>query len=458
MDKVPSRSIFAKQALLTIGWAENVRINWDEQGRIDHIEMGVSPSSSCQHVEALLPGMANLHCHAFQRAIAGLAEISHSPSDSFWSWRELMYQFVEHLTPSDAGAIAAFVYMEMLEAGFTAVGEFHYLHHQADGTAYDQPAEMANRVMAGADLAGLDMTLLPVFYAHSGFGGAAPGAAQARFLHDVDGYQALVDGLRNSHPDRVIGIAPHSLRAATPDELQALLSANPASPVHIHVAEQMAEVEACQAELGARPVRYLLDEIGMDDRWCLVHATHMDSAETRELAASGAVAGLCPITEANLGDGLFDGVAFQQAGGTFGIGSDSCVRIDLAEELRLLEYGQRLQDQGRARMAPIGTSVGGHLYRQAAAGGAQALHQPTGSIAKGQKASFVSLDISHPSLVGRTGDALLDGWIFAAGRSPVQHVWVSGQQRVRQQKHQKQDMITNAYKKALLDILSRFNG
>ena len=295
--------------------------------------------------------------------------------------------------------------------------------------------------------------MLPVFYAHSNFGGADPDPHQNRFIHNLDNFQLLVNNLRQQHPEITIGIAPHSLRAVTPEQLTELLRNNPNDPVHIHIAEQMAEVKACEQHLGATPVQWLLDNYQIDDRWCLVHATHMNKNEVQQMASSGAVAGLCPITEANLGDGIFDAVNYATANGGFGIGSDSCVRIDLADELRTLEYSQRLRDQKRVRLAPTKTNVGGHLYRQAANGGAQALGQNGGSIAIGKPASFVSLDITTPSLAARSKDAVIDGWVFASRKNPVTDVWVAGNHVIKDKKHQNQQEITANYIKCLRLLL-----
>ncbi|VAV95143.1 Formiminoglutamic iminohydrolase [hydrothermal vent metagenome] len=450
--------LLAKQAMLGAGWAQNVLLEWDNAGKLTRITPNHQAKNGQQSVDILLPGMANLHCHSFQRAMSGLAETAQSDSDSFWSWRELMYRFVQHLGPDDIEAIAAFAYMEMLESGFTSVGEFHYLHHQPDGTPYDNPAELANRIMAGARATDIALTLLPVFYAHSDFGGAAPTPAQARFVHTLDSYHNLLQHCRQNNPDVVIGIAPHSLRAVTPGQLTHLLAANPDGPVHIHVAEQIAEVIASQKHLGARPVHWLLQNFAVDQRWCLVHATHMDKQEIRGFAGSGAVAGLCPLTEANLGDGIFDGVGFLAAGGKIGIGSDSCVRIDVAEELRWLEYTQRLRDQKRLRLAPAGRSVGAALYRQTARSGAVALGQAAGDIMLGTAASFVTLNANHPALLGRKHDALLDGWVFGSGASVVEQVWVKGKQVVADGKHIQHDLISNQYQQTLRSVLPRIEA
>ncbi|PHR62588.1 MAG: formimidoylglutamate deiminase [Robiginitomaculum sp.] len=467
MTGIPATSsLFGAQVLLADGWAKNVRISWDKAGLVYKIEPEATLGRNETRAEILIPGMANLHCHSFQRAMAAMAEFCHSQTDSFWSWRDLMYRFVAHLTPQDVGGIAAFVYMQMLQNGFTSIGEFHYLHHQRDGTPYDDPAEMANQVIVGAKTAGIELTLLPVFYAHSNFGDIAPIPSQKRFVHDVEAYQNLIEHLRQNNPGLTVGIAPHSMRAANPAQILDLLTANPNGPVHIHVAEQLVEVEACQNHLGARPVQYLLEHLEIDARWCLVHATHMDASEINGLATSGAVAGLCPITEANLGDGIFEGPQYLQASGRYGIGSDSCVRIDLCEELRLLEYSQRLRDQARVRMAPVGQHVGASMYRQAASGGAQALGQtlgqspdgqPVGTIAPGNPASFVELDSQHPDLHSRKADAILDGWIFSAGRQAISNVWVKGSQVITNKKHVNIIELTMNYNSILMQLLTRMD-
>ncbi|KAF1015568.1 MAG: 8-oxoguanine deaminase [Stenotrophomonas maltophilia] len=343
----------------------------------------------------------------------------------------------------------------MLESGVTRVGEFHYLHHAADGQAYADPAEMSARIAAAAAQTGIGLTLLPVFYAHADFGGAPPNPAQRRLIHDVDGFARLLDGARHalaSLPDAVLGFAPHSLRAVTGDELAALLPLND-GPVHIHIAEQVREVEACLAWSGQRPVQWLYENAAVDARWCLVHATHITAAERAQIVASQAVAGLCPITEANLGDGLFPMQAFAREGGRFGVGSDSNVLIDAAEELRLLEYGQRLTLRGRNVLAPDATrSSGRYLYEGAVNGGAQALGVAAG-LQVGASADLLALDPAHPALLGRHGDALLDSWIFAARNGALRDVWRHGRQVVADGRHLQRSAITARFAQALQGVL-----
>ena len=449
-----SASLHFATALLPDGWARDVRITV-QGGLIAAVDAGVAPGADARHAIAL-PGLPNLHSHAFQRGMAGLAEVRGTSDDSFWTWREIMYRFVDRLTPDDLAAIAALAYAEMLESGFTRVGEFHYLHHDRDGRPFADPAAMSGAIMAAARETGIALTHLPVFYAHAGFGGSTPGDGQRRFIHDLDGFATLLDAARAEAatlPDAVVGIAPHSLRAVTPDELAVLVPLAGGAPIHIHIAEQVREVEDCLAFSGARPVAWLLDHAPVGPDWCLVHATHMTEAETVALARSGAVAGLCPITEANLGDGLFPAEAFLAAGGRYGVGSDSNVRIDATEELRLLEYGQRLVRRGRNLLAEPGGSTGGALYRAALAGGAQALGAQVG-LRVGAPADIVSLDADHPSLATRSGDALLDGLLFAAGREAIDRVWRRGREVVTNGRHVAHATIATRYRAALARLLA----
>lgn len=345
--------IHARQALLTGGWAKNVRLHI-ASGRIRALETDAAPEAGDERHDTIVAGMPNLHSHAFQRGMAGLAETRGPGSDSFWSWRNVMYRFALSMTPDDVEAVAAELYVEMLEAGFTRVGEFHYLHHDRDGRPYADIAEMASRIAAAASATGIAMTLLPVFYAHAGFGGTAPGEGQRRFINDRDSFAALMErcrALTDALPGGITGVAPHSLRAVTPDELSAVVAMAGQAPVHIHIAEQVKEVEDCIAWSGRRPVEWLLDNQPVDGRWCFIHATHMTAAETARMARAGAIAGLCPVTEANLGDGTFPAPDFIAAGGRFGVGSDSNVLIGLPDELRQLEYSQRLLHRARNVLA-----------------------------------------------------------------------------------------------------------
>lgn len=449
--------LHADAALLQDGWSENVRLTLSA-GLITAVEIGVTRQPWDEVHRAILPGMPDLHSHAFQRSMAGLAEARGSSTDSFWTWRETMYRFVDRIGPTDLTAVAALAYAEMLETGFTRVGEFHYLHHDTDGAPFANPAEMSQAVVAAAAETGIGLTLLPVFYAHAGFGGTPLSAGQRRFGCDLDRFAKLIEEARvaaASLPDAVVGIAPHSLRAVTPDELNVLVQLAGDGPIHIHIAEQIREVEDCLRWSGARPVEWLLDHAPVDARWCLVHATHMTDAETAGLAASGAVAGLCPITEANLGDGIFPAESFIAAGGRIGIGSDSNVLIDLSEELRLLEYGQRLSLRGRnilsSREQP---STGEHLFHQTLGGGGRALGVALPGISVGQSADFVSLDLDCPAFYGRGADRLLDSWIFAAGSRGVDCVWRRGRKMVRGGRHFARDSIVSRYRTVLERLLA----
>jgi formimidoylglutamate deiminase len=427
--------LFFETALLREGWARHVTVRVGDDGLIAAVEADSDPAPDARREAVGLPGMANLHSHAFQRGMAGLAERAGTSDDSFWTWREVMYHFLDRLSPDDVEAIAGQLQVEMLEAGFTVVGEFHYLHNDVDGRAYADPAELAERIVAAAAATGIGLTMLPVLYQHGTFGGAPPSPGQRRLIMTPDAVLKLAGGLAARHPGLVVGMAPHSLRAVTPASLREVMAGRGDGPLHIHAAEQVKEVEDCLAWSGRRPVRWLLDEVGLDERWCLIHCTHLDDGEVRDLAASGAVAGLCPVTEANLGDGIFRGTDYRAAGGRFGVGSDSHIRVDLADELRSLEYSQRLRDRLRNRLAAPGTSVGRTLFAAAAAGGAQALQQPTGAIAPGMQADLVTLDLDHPALAGKSGDDLLDGWLFAAGRSPVASVYAGGRRVVEAGRH-----------------------
>ena len=443
-------------ALLPDGWASDVRIAVAD-GMIAAIAADVPAQTGEERHAIGLPGMSNLHSHAFQRGMAGLAEARGANDDSFWTWRETMYRFVDRIDPDQLRAIAALAYAEMLETGFTRVGEFHYLHHDPAGDAYADPATLSQAIVAAAADSGIALTHLPVFYAHAGLGGTPPSPAQRRFIHDLDGFAHLLDAVRSAAtvlPDAVVGIAPHSLRAVTAEELRHLAAMAGAAPIHIHVAEQVREVEDCLTWSGRRPVEWLLDEMPVDERWCLVHATHMTDIEASRLAASGAVAGLCLITEANLGDGLFPAAPYLAAGGRFGIGSDSNVLIDMTEELRWLEYGQRLVRQARNIWASgPGRSSGQDMFVGAVNGGAQALGV-TGGLVVGGSADIVSLDARHPSLAGKSMPAILDGLIFASGRSAIDHVWRRGEKLVSGGRHHARDRLAENYRQALAALLA----
>jgi formimidoylglutamate deiminase len=448
-------SLYFEQALLPDGWARNVRMTVAD-GRIAALEIGGQAAPEDERHACALPGLPNLHSHAFQRGMAGLAEIRGPAQDSFWTWREVMYRFVARMTPDDVRAIAALAYVEMLESGFTRVGEFHYLHHDRDGHRFADPAEMSGAIIAAAAESGIGLTLLPVFYAQAGFDAQPPRPDQERFLHDIDGYTRLLERageLATALPDAIVGVAPHSLRAVTPEQLALLDALAPDRPIHIHIAEQIGEVDACVAWSGQRPVEWLLDHAQVDPRWCLVHATHMTDAEAMAMARTGAIAGLCPITEANLGDGIFPAAPFLAAGGRYGLGSDSNVLIDATEEMRLLEYGQRLAQRGRNMLATAtGRSTGSDIYAAALAGGAAALGVAPG-LAVGLPADIVSLDLGHPSLAGKTGAGVVDALVFATGKGGIDCVWRYGEKLVSQGRHRARAATIARYR-IVLETLS----
>ena len=444
-------------ALLPSGWTSDVRISVKD-GRITAIEPGVPAHPADERHAIAIPGLANVHSHAFQRGMAGLAEHrggAGAGEDNFWSWREVMYRFLDRLTPDDVEAIAAMAYAEMLEGGYTHVGEFHYLHNDAHGQAYADPAEMAVRVAHAAHATGIGLTLLPVFYAHSNFGGQAPNHGQRRFIHSLDSFAALLEACRPllTEGDR-LGIAPHSLRAVTGKELAALVALHPQGPIHIHAAEQQKEVQDSFAFSGQRPVEWLLAHADLDERWCLIHATHLTDQEADALATSGAVAGLCPITEANLGDGTFPALRYLQAGGRIATGTDSNILIDPAQELRALEYSQRLAHQARNVLASKAhPSTARALFEATLGGGAQAMGIKQG-LANGNAADFVTLSADHPALHGRTGDQLLDNWVFTARGSCIDTVWKRGKQVVSGGRHRDAEPITARYLEVIARIIA----
>jgi formimidoylglutamate deiminase len=445
--------LHAEAALLPDGWKANVRLTVSG-GKITVVETAATPSADDERHRILVPAMPNLHSHAFQRAMAGLAEVRGPAEDSFWSWRMIMYRFALSMTPEHVEAVAAQLYMEMLEAGFCRVGEFHYLHHDKDGRSYSNIAEMAERIAAASAETGIGLTLLPVFYAHSGFGGAPPADGQRRFINTLDRYALLMERCRDlasALPGGRLGIAPHSLRAVTPDELNSLVPMASGGPVHIHVAEQAKEVEDCLTWSGARPVEWLLANAPVDERWCLIHATHMTETETRQMASRSAIAGLCPITEANLGDGNFSASDFLAAGGRLGVGSDSNVLISLPGELRQLEYSQRLALKARNVIARPNGSTGRQLFDVALTGGSAALLSNTG-FAPGKPADFISLDASDAPYL--TGDQILDNWIFA-GDVGVDCVWVAGRKQVKDGRHLRRAKIRRRFLAAMQDLMAR---
>ncbi len=471
--------LWCKTAMLEDGWAEDAVIEIDDAGLIRSVEAGADPKD-CERIEgAVLPGMANLHSHAFQRAMAGLAERTgaKNPKDSrrdprlargddFWGWRDIMYGFLARLTPGQLEAIAGWLYLEMLKGGYTGVAEFHYLHNAPDGSPYEDAPEMSSRIVAAARRAGIALTLLPVLYQTSDFGGQPAVDAQVRFAKSTDDYLALITALNERHasePNFRLGVAAHSLRAVPPEALSEMIEAaatiDPNMPIHIHIAETTREVADCIAWSGAPPVAWLLDHAGIDHRWTLVHATHMSEDEIRRAARSGAIAGLCPTTEANLGDGLFAFPFYLREGGRFGIGSDANLAADPFEELRLLDYGQRLIHRRRNPSLPDpslpdqSASIGAGLWRRALDGGARALGSQTGCIAPGCRADLITIDTDRAGLAGRTGDLLLDSLVFAHARDALRDVMVGGAWVIKDRRHEAEDDLAAHYRAAIAEIM-----
>jgi len=453
--------LFAERALLPDGWQRDVLFEIDAAGGLGAVTPGAAAGAALRAKGPVLPGMPNLHSHAFQRAMAGLAERAGPGEDSFWTWREVMYGFLRRLTPEQLEAVAGQLYVELLKAGYTAVGEFHYLHHDPEGRPYEDPAEMSRRILAAARHSGIGLTHLPVLYGFGGFGGQPAGAGQRRFLNDPERLLRLVEAVREEvrgEPQFRVGLAPHSLRAVTPATLRAALEGLDAldagAPVHIHVAEQQQEVRDCIDWSGQRPVEWLLTNQDLGPRWCLVHATHVTEQETEGLARCGAVAGLCPTTEANLGDGVFPAADYLARGGGFGIGSDRHVSLSPVEELRWLEYGQRLTHRRRCLLAggAADPSIGSLLYRGALAGGARALGRPIGSLAPGRRADLVVLDDDGPALHGKSDDLLLDALVFAGNENPVRDVMVGGRWLVRERRHDAEAAILARYRAVLAEL------
>lgn len=448
-------SLFARHALLPQGWQSNVHIAWDASGNLTAVTPGSTQAPGQPAAELVVPGMVNLHSHAFQRALGGLTETAGDGPDSFWTWRDLMYRFARNITPAHIEAIAAQLFSECLRHGYTSVCEFHYVQRDQQGAMYVRPAETAERVVAAARLTGIGVTMLPVLYSYAGFGEQPLKPEQNRFKTGPVEVMQVIDALDPLRSAQVeVGVAPHSLRAASTAQIREVLAALPAErPVHIHIAEQQAEVEQCIAATGTRPVRYLMEQFALDARWCLVHATHLDKEETAAVAASGAIAGLCPTTEANLGDGLFPLEPFLRAGGRFGIGSDSHISQSPVEELRWLEYGQRLLHQRRnVAASPAQRRVGDFLWQGAVQGGAMATGRPVGALASGKRADLLVLDSEHPNLAGIGPEDALGALVFCGNDNLVRDVMVGGQWVVRDHKHVAQAAIAQRYMHTIAEL------
>jgi formimidoylglutamate deiminase len=476
-------TLFADHAWMPHGWASNVRIETDN-GALAAVDDDAARGDAEHLGRLILPGMPNLHSHAFQRAMAGLAErrtfalvpdrenqkaaihgrtSPQGAEDSFWTWRETMYAFASRIGPDDLRAIAAQLYVEMVKAGYTQVCEFHYLHHRPDGKPYDDAAAMSLALIEAAEEAGIGLTLLPALYMTGGFDGRPLSERQRRFGHDVDGYLRLLERLRKMESSTLrVGVALHSLRAVPEEAMNAVLAAlsgsssgSAAVPVHIHIAEQIGEVQDCLALRNARPVEWLLDHAPVDEDWCLVHATHMTADETRRLASTGAVAGLCPTTEANLGDGVFPLATYLLEGGAIGIGSDSHISVSPVEELRWLEYGQRLTTRRRnIAVAESSNSVGETLWGDALFGGAQASGALIGTLEGADpqapqlaaRADLLVLDDDAPLLAARDAANVIDTFVFAGNVNLVRDVMVDGAWVVRDFRHRDEERIAARYR------------
>jgi formimidoylglutamate deiminase len=451
--------IYCRHALLAGGWANDVLLEIGSGGLIGQISTGQPECTDVQLHGTVIPGMPNLHSHGFQRMISGLTGGRTESTGNFWGWREAMYAFANRITAEQLEDCMAWVYAEMVMAGYTSCAEFHYLHHQPDGVAYSQPAETSLRILSAANSSGIALTLLPVFYSISGFGQASASHEQRRFSNNLDNYLELLGACRKAIGQQALhcmGIAPHSLRAVDIDELKNLLElfSTEQIPKHIHISEQIAEVKACIEHLGARPVEWLLNNADVDKNWCLVHATHISDSERTDAAASGAVAGLCPTTEADLGDGFFDTAAWLSEGGCFGIGSDSNLRISVSDELRLLEFSERLRQERRNILRNDFQSCGRFLYEHAAISGAQALGQKCGVIETGNRADLIELDGEHPLLAGREDDAILDSLVFAGSREMIRTVYVAGQRLVEDGHHINESALKTGFSKVMKELLS----
>ena len=448
--------ISARQVLTPSGWLADHAIHVDEAGVI--AEVSPRGFNAAAAVGTALPGMANVHTHSFQRAMAGLAEArGPAGADDFWTWRQVMYRFLDILAPDHMEAIAALVQLEMAEAGYTASAEFHYLHHQVGGGHFADLAETSQRIFAASKSSGIGLTHLPVLYTHGGLDGRPLKDGQLRFGSSAAAFEALytrISGCARDMPaDFRLGVAPHSLRAVDREGLEMCLALCPDGPFHIHAAEQVKEVEEVEAHLGARPVRWLLDNLPVDKRWCLIHATHLNASETSDLAASDAVAGLCPTTEANLGDGIFPAQAYLTAKGRIGIGSDSNIRISVAEELRMLELSQRLAHRQRAVLTDdITRSNGRYLYERAAHGGAQAIGRNAGSIETGKLADVVALRDDLPFLDWPEADQRLDAWIFGVEARAVSDVWAAGRHIVQDGEHRRAPEIRSRFARTIREL------
>jgi len=443
-------TLFVRKALLPGGWNDDVRLTLVD-GRIEEVDIGASEGDSDETLGCVIPGLCNAHSHAFQRALAGHTE-KRSPAgrDNFWSWRERMYELAGRVSADVLTAIARQAYCEMLRSGYTSVAEFHYLHR--DPLDPDAVDTMFGAIATAARDSGIRLTYVPVHYERAGFEDPEPTSQQASFVQTADEFLKHFDRVAPQCGGTIsIGIGAHSLRAVSEESLHRIAAAagDTGVPMHIHVAEQQREVEQSLASYGRRPIRWLLENFDVGSTWNLVHATHMDEDEITVLAKSGAVAVLCPSTEANLGDGLFPLHEYLVRGGRIAIGSDSHISINPFEELRWLEYGQRLVTRSRNVTSLRDSHVGSELFSRALEGGASAAGQDVVGIEAGAPADLVVLSDDDPMLAGHNDDSRLDALVFSGYPLPVERVMVDGQWRVKDAVHVDRDRARTEFAGAL---------
>ena len=450
---MPQQTYFIKKALLSQGWAKNVRLGVDDKGLIVSLKTNVSAEQDDHRLGLVIPGLVNCHSHAFQRAMAGLTEYQVSPTDTFWSWRKTMYRFANLVSPEDLQDIASYLYLEMIKQGYTSVAEFHYVHHQPNGKPYSSVSQLSQSVINAANIAGINLTLLPVLYMNAGFGDQALLDDQKRFGNSVDSYLALHDEATRYCSDQSqhsVGMALHSLRAVPARSMTEVISHFKgrvhSCPIHIHIAEQTQEVEQSIKVLGKRPVEWLLDNHDIDKQWCLIHATHMTPKETAEVAKSGATVGICPTTEANLGDGFFPLRQYLDDGGQIAIGSDGNTCTNPIEELRWLEYGQRLLSRTRnVASDDRERHTGTNLYSHCLKGGARSIGQKTGALKLGGRADLIVLDDNSADLANIAADSILDVLIFGTSQSLIKDVMVNGTWKITNYHHADEERIRNTF-------------
>ena len=454
--------INANTALTPSGWTDNVFVQIDKAGKISSVSKGKPQSlkTSVINVDVLLPAVANLHSHSFQRAMAGLTEKRGKQSvDSFWTWRELMYKFLNLLTPEDIFSITAFGQMEMIKSGYSSVAEFHYVHHQPDGKHYQNIAETSHKIIEASEWSGIGLCLLPVLYEQGGCDGRALIGGQLRFGNKLDSFSKLVDETKrimDKNSDFHLGLAAHSLRAVSIESLNRFTKTHE-GPFHIHVAEQDAEVEEIIHSYGQRPIEWILNNLDINHNWCLIHCTQMTNLETKKLASTKATVGLCPITEANLGDGIFNGKEFIKHNGNFGVGTDSNIKIELLEEIRMLEYSQRLSEKQRVVLANNNNSNGRFLFDKVVEGGATASKRSSGKIEAGYLADLISLDMEDIYLIGAKNDLILDSWIFSSKNNAIKNLWSAGRHLISDGQYKKEKEITDLYKNTMKKLNEKIN-